>query len=198
MTLESYGQSAFELNHISTLNHLEIYDTLFYSQTDFSFIDNLDLWNYKLDTSFIGHDSDSIKAKGQLIFWRTEPIDDGISKDIYGQLWTPYITFDIYSLSDSIYCLNKSLRTRIVSSCVAPDVGGDLIEIGNFLLLNHAVCLSCQRYDTKKDYCRPVLKVVFSKLDNNKIITIESLVEQFIISKGELQKREERKVFTNE
>ena len=155
-----------------------------YSKTDFSNIDTFQLWNYLLDTTYKGRETDSIKPSGQLIFYRTSSIDDGISKKIYGRLWTPVISFDIFSVADTSYCFERSARTRIYSSCVPSDVGGDIIIIGKYLFLNHSVCVRCERHDTKVDYCRPVINYVFSKIDKNKITTIQSLVHQFIIAEG--------------
>jgi len=191
-----FGQSqpsfVFDTANAKSLNNM------YYSKTDFSFVDTLDLWNYELDTTYKGKQSDSVKPIGKLIFWRIRPIDDGISKRLYNQLWTPFITFDVFNISDTNYCYEESKRTRYFSSCVPPDVGGDLIKIDKFIFLNHSVCLGCQRHDTKVDYCRPLINYVFSKLDKTGITTIQSLVNRFRISAGQLQKAETRKVFSTE
>jgi hypothetical protein len=197
ISIDSFGQNKTESSFNSSLCQSNSYDLKHYPKTDFSFIDSIELWNYQLDTTSIEDEKDSIKSIGQLIFWRTKPIDDGISKRLYRQFWTPYITFDLYKLADSVFCYKKSIRTKIFSSCVAPDVGGDIIKIGCYILLNHDVCLSCQRHDTKKDYCRPVLKIVFSKIDKNRITTLESFINQIALSKGQLKKREKRTLIPN-
>ncbi len=197
ITIDSFGQNKIESFSDSTLGQSDFYDEKYYPNTDFSFIDSIKLWNYQLDPIFRGDEKDSIKSIGRLIFWRTKPINDGISKKLYGQYWTPYITFDIYKLTDSVFCYKKSIRTKIFSSCIAPDVGGDIIKIGSYILLNHDVCLSCQRHDTKKDYCRPVLKIAFSKIDKNGLTSVESLMNQIILSKGQLKKGEKRTLITD-
>ena len=145
---QTQSQIVFETTIIST----EVNNKKYYSKTDFSIIDTLNLWSYKLDTTFKGKENDSIKPIGMITFWRTKPIDDSISKSIYHQLWTPYITFAIFNLSDTNYCFQKSTRTRYFSSCVPPQVGGDIIIVNKFVFINGNVCLSCQRYDTKIDY----------------------------------------------
>lgn len=192
------GQVKSQIIFDTTINPTEINNKKYYSKTDFSSIDTLSLWSYKLDTIFNGKDGDSVKPIGMLTFWRTKPIDDSISKSIYHQLWTPYITFAIFNLSDTNYCFKKSTRTRHFSSCVPPQVGGDIIIVDKFIFLNGNFCLSCQRYDTKIDYCRPVINYVFSKLDRSKITTIQSLANQFIITAGQLPTGEKRKVISNE
>ena len=192
------GQSTNQFVFDTTINPLQVNNQKYYSKTDFSIADTLSLWNYKIDTTYRGKENDSIKPIGLLIFWRTRPIDDSISKNLYNQLWTPYITFDIFNLSDTNYCFEKSTRTRFFSSCVPPQVGGDIIKVDKFVFLNRNVCLSCQRYDTKVDYCRPVINYVFLKIDRNKITTIESLTNQFVISAGQLPTGEKRKVNSRE
>lgn len=190
-SINSFGQSfVFD----TTIKRPPINSARYYAKTDFSHVDTIQLWNYLLDTTYHGKDTDTIKPIGQLLFWRTKAIDDSISKYIYNQLWTPYIAFDIFNISDTNYCYDRSTRTRYFSSCVAPDVGGDIIIIDKYLFLNHSVCLSCGRYDTKVDYCRPVINYLFSNIDKTKITTIQSLVQQFVISKGQLPKRVKRKM----
>jgi hypothetical protein len=193
-----FGQIQPKLVFHTAINPTEVNNKKYYSKTDFSIVDTLSLWNYKLDTTYKGKENDSIKQFGVLIFWRIKPIDDSISKHIYNQLWTPFIMFDIYNVTDTNYCFQKSTRTRHFSSCVPPQVGGDIIIVDKFVLLNRNVCLSCQRYDTKIDYCRPVINYVFSKIDRSKITTIESLTDQFIITQGQLPRGEKREVISNE
>lgn len=188
-TTAAYGQSQqyFVFDTISTQQQLS--KSRYYSKTNFSFIDTLSLWNYQLDTTYNGNKDDSVRPIGQLIFWRTKPIDDGISQRLYNQLWTPYIAFDIFNIGDFAYCNAISNKTRYLSSCVPPEVGGDLMIFDKFVFLNRNVCLECQRHDTKVDYCRPVINYIFSKLDRTKMITIHSLVNQFVIVKGQLPKK---------
>ncbi len=187
--LNSFGQGfVFD----TTIKRPPINSAAYYSKTNLLLIDTLQLWNYSLDTTYHGKQTDTIKPVGQLIFWRTRSIDDSISKFVYDQLWTPFITFDIFPITDTNYCYDNSTRTRIESSCDAPNVGGDIIIIEKYLFLNHSVCLSCRRYDTKVDYCRPIVNYVFSNINRSKITTIQSLVQQFQITKGQLPKREKR------
>ena len=180
----SFGQSfVFDNNHNS--GHLDKND-YYYSKTDFSIVDTLKLWNYQLDTHVTTRKEDSIKTIGQLHFWRITPIDDSISKIVYNRLWTPHITFDIYSIKDTTHCYQISSRTRFFSSCVPPDVGGDIIITDKYVFVSRGVCLNCTRYDTKIDYCRPVINYLFTHLDRTKITTIQSLVRQFTIEEGKL------------
>jgi hypothetical protein len=150
----------------------------------FSLIDTLQLWCYSIDTNYRGSEFDPIKPIGQILFWRIKPIDDSISKGVYNKLWTPYITFDIYTIADTNYCFNLSSKTKFFSSCIDPNVGGDVIIVDKFVFLNHSVCLRCCRYDTGIDYCRPIVNYIFSQIDKTKVTTIQSLVEQFVISES--------------
>ncbi len=175
-----FGQS-FVFDTTQNFGQLKNY---YYSKTDFSFIDTLELWNYMLDTNRAESKEDSIKTVGHLNFRRIKPVDDSISKLIYGGLWIPNITFDIYAIADTNFCYQKSSKTRFFSSCVPPNVGGDIIITDKYVFLSRGVCLNCERYDTKIDYCRPVINYIFSHLDNTKITTIQSLVIQFTIDEG--------------
>lgn len=186
----SFGQNiVFD----TSVKQSSLYSNRYYSKTDFNLVDTVALWNYILDTTYHGKKTDSIKAIGRLIFWRTKPFYDSINIKLYDQPWTPYITFDIFLNTDSSYCYKISESTHLFSSCVPPDVGGDIIIIGKFLFLNHSVCLSCQRYDTKVDYCRPIVNYVFSKVDRTKITTLQSLIDQFVIARGRLPERKKEK-----
>jgi len=158
----------------------------YYYKTDFQKVDSIHLWNFRIDTSIVIHKSDSIHSIGKIYFWRTKSIDDGISKSIYNKLWTPQISFDIYKLSGKIHCEEVSNHIRYFSSCTPPNVGGDLLSIGNYILLNRDVCLSCERYDTEVDYCRPLLNKLFGNIDDEKIISLKSLESeiQFFLKKA--------------
>jgi hypothetical protein len=156
----------------------------YYSKTDFTKIDTVNLWNYELDTSYKGRTSDTLKSLGQIRFWRTVPIDDKISHGIYGRYWTPHILFEVYFLKDSASCYQQSNRTRFLSSCVPPDVGGDIIKFGSLVFISRGVCLSCQRHDTKVDYCRPLINYIFSQIDPRNATSLTALVEQLNIREG--------------
>jgi hypothetical protein len=183
----AFGQTQSKLV-LDTANNNEHYNNQkFYYNPDSSFVDLLNLWNYKLDTAYKGRKRDSLKALGGLIFWRTKPVDDKISKGPNSQPWTPHFTFEIYNLADSDFCYKKSNHVRLYSSCVPPNVGGDMIIIDKFIFINSSVCVSCARYDTKVDYCRPVIRYIFSKIDKTKITTLESLIQQFVIKEGNLE-----------
>jgi len=156
----------------------------YYSATDFNFIDTLERWNYDLYLSYRGKEKDSIKPIGKIIFFRTNALSDKLSRKVYGREWTPVISFDIYNISDSAICSEISRWTRIYSSCVPPDVGGDLLTIGKYIFLNRMVCLACKKYDTNVDYCRPIINYIFSKIDVNRISTISDLVDQLPIKKS--------------
>jgi hypothetical protein len=160
----------------------------YYSATDFSNIDSIELWNYKLNDNYHGEKEDSIRPVGEIFFWRTNSIDDKISQQVYGHFWTARIEFDIFALKDSSYCYFRADRTRFYSSCVPPQVGGDIIKIGNFIFVSRGVCMSCHRYDTNVDYCRPVINYIFSKVDETKVNSLKDLVSQFIIKQGKIKK----------
>jgi len=147
----------------------------YYSKTDFTEIDTLEFWKFNIDRSSELTKNDSINPIGTVRFWRTVSIDDSISIKVYDKLWTPNISYSIYNVKDSIYCKKVSERVRFFSSCVPPDVGGDYIVLGEFILLNTSVCLQCGRYYTGLDYCRPILNSIIKQIDIEKIKSIDSI-----------------------
>ena len=186
ITVSLFGQTSPLLFFDTTNNNRQFNNNKYYSKTDFSIVDTLSLWNFKLDSTFKVREMYFLKPFAQIIFWRTKPVYDRK----YKESWTPYIAFEIYNSNDSTYCYDKSNRSRFLSSCVPPNVGGDIIFIDKFIFINSDVCLNCERDDTKVDYCRPVINYVFSKVDKTKITTLESILKQFIIKEGKLQPNE--------
>ncbi|OAD92574.1 hypothetical protein A7A78_01315 [Aequorivita soesokkakensis] len=126
--------------------------------------DSLKFWTYSIDYEF-EKPNDSIKPVAKIKFWRTESINDKKSQKIYGKPWTPSIDFEIYNINDLEFCKESSYLTKVRSSCVKPNVGGDLIIIQNYVLVNKSVCLNCIRYDNGIDYCRPTLDKILSELN---------------------------------
>lgn len=176
----------------TTTKHPAITGARYYSKTDFSEVDTLQLWNYFLDTTYHGRKTDSIKPMARVIFWRTKAIDDSISQNVYDHAWTPYIVFGVFGIGDTGLCYRQSAQIRYYSNCLPPEVGGDMIIVGKYVFLNFSSCLNCQRYDTGVDYCRPVLNYVFSHLDRTKITSLQSLVQQFSIAEGTLPKEDKK------
>ncbi len=157
-----------------------------YSKTDFSKIDSPSCWFYVLMDKNLSY-VDSIKPVGQLIFQRTHEINDSISFRLYKRGFLPVYTFQIFDIKDSAYCFSKSRLVRTFSSCVSPDVGGDIIILGKFIFLNDNVCVGCKRYVDGLDYCRPLINKLFLGVDKTKANTPEEIVKQFPI-KGQVMK----------
>ncbi len=126
--------------------------------------DSLKYWTYSIDYEF-KRPNDSIKPVGQIKFWRTKSIDDKKSQEIYGKPWTPSIDFDIYNITDLTFCVQAQININTASSCLPPNVGGDLFIIRNYVLINRWVCVNCIRYDNGIDYCRPTLNKILSELE---------------------------------
>ena len=166
----------------------KIYDKpdYYYSKTDFSFVDTLANWSYKLTQYSKGVSNDTIiKPISQITFFRTKALFDSTSRRSKGIDWTPRIDFEIYSIMDSVKCFKVSESVRYFSSCVPPAVGGDIFIIGKFIFLNNNVCLNCDKYDNGIDYCRPTLKKIFSKVRLDKVSSLQEIVEQFDIKQGD-------------
>jgi hypothetical protein len=163
----------------------KIYDPndLSYSKTDFTIVDSLKYWHYQLSFSVDNESKDSTKPIGRISFWRTKPFTSP-SQEVSENRWRPFIEFEIYALKDSIYCKKKSIQARIYSSCIAPQVGGDLFIISNYIFLNTQGCVNCLRESTNIDACRPTLNYLFTWVNPSHVKTIEDITKQFPISKG--------------
>jgi hypothetical protein len=156
----------------------------YYDKTDFSIIDTVDLWAYRFEGACKEKLSDSVQALGRLSFFREKTVYDSARSRSEGRLWNPVIEYTIYKLSDSAYCMQRSTHIRLISNCLPPSVGGDYFILGGYIFLNENVCLSCINYATGIDYCRPVVNYVISKVNRNKVATLEEIFNQFQIHKG--------------
>jgi len=167
-------------------NNIVFYARDNYSKTDFSKIDSLSSWFYVLTVNEPSNE-EGIHPLGQLMFQRTTTVHDSITEKVYGGGFLPNISFQVYKIKDSAYCFEKSLLIKKAASCVAPDVGGDIIIFGNFIFLNLSICLQCKRFDNAIDYCRPVINQLFLSVDKRRAISLEQIVRQFPIE-GQIMK----------
>lgn len=147
-------------------------------------VDTLSLWNYHIEKPAKGKGQKD-KSVGRITFWRAKPIDDSVHMALHQESWTPQISFSIFALSDSAFCSEQSRKFKMSSSCVGPDVGGDMHRVGNFILLNRDICLSCVAYVSKRDYCRPVIKKLLDNIDKPKVKTLSDLEAQVGVKKGD-------------
>jgi hypothetical protein len=148
--------------------------------TDFRIIDTLSLWTYRLDSPYVTRFQDSVKPVGYIRFWRIKSIPN--TPKFYDQARGPAIDFEIFNLKDSAFCYERSRRTIIFSSCVPPNVGGDVFVIGKFIFLNRSVCVNCGSYGTPTiDYCRPIINLIFSRFTGNDISTLADIARQLPI-----------------
>ena len=139
----------FSIITISLLTSISIYGQRtelynpkneFYKKTNFNVIDTVDKWVFNIDTSYKGQHSDSVKPIGAITFIRASPLFDEKYYKANNKLWSPYFSFEIFLLRDSVFCFSDSKKNRMVSSCLPPFTGGDILLIGNFILLNRRVC----------------------------------------------------------
>jgi hypothetical protein len=175
ITATSFGQHlAYKVHATSDFHSLG---------TDLRNIDTLSLWNYRLDSPYVTRFQDSVKPIGFISFWRTKPISN--DPILYDQPQVPSINFEIFDIRDSSFCYQSSRLTKFFSSCVPPNVGGDVFVIGKFIFLNRSVCVSCGSYGTPNiDYCRPTINFIFSRFTENDISTLADIVRQLPIKSG--------------
>jgi hypothetical protein len=146
-------------------------------------VDTLSLWNYRLDSPYVTRFQDSVKPIAYISFWRTKPISN--DPKLSDQAHVPSIDFEIFDIGDSSFCYQTSLHTRIYSSCLPPNVGGDIFVVGKFIFLNRRVCVGCGSSTTPNiDYCRPIIKFILSRLTENDISTLANIVRQLHIKSG--------------
>jgi hypothetical protein len=151
--------------------------------TDLKNIDTLGLWNYRLDSPYVARFQDSVKAIGYISFWRTKPISN--DPKLYDPARVPAIDFEIFDIRDSSFCYQSSHNAIISSSCVPPNVGGDVFVIGRFIFLNRGVCVKCGSNDTPNvDHCRPTIDFILKTLASSDISTFADIVRQLPIKSG--------------
>jgi hypothetical protein len=142
----------------------------YYSATNFAKPDSLNAWFYVLVDKNLSY-PDAVKPIGQLIFQRGTMVKGR----------TTNFTFQVFNIKDSAYCFKKSQQVRTLSSCVPPNVAGDIIIVNQFIFLNTDVCLQCRIDEKGPDYCRPLINKVFASVDKSKVHSLNDLVKQFPI-----------------
>ena len=159
-----------------------VYDTTdkYYAGIDFTFKDNLSYWTYDFRSRKPTKKDQSI---GHITLWRTEKWDDNKDKEFHVS-WNPGISFDIFNLKDSAKALELSRTMRSLTVCKIPQVGGDLFVLGNFVFVNSEPCVSCYRKLTNKEYCRPMINLLFSGIDISKISRLKDLINQLPIKEN--------------
>jgi hypothetical protein len=93
-----------------------------------------------------------------------------------------FVSFNVYPIADSLRCRAKSRLTRSVSSCSYPNVGGDLYRLGDYILLNESVCISCK--DKKVADCRSMISEILSSIKTMRYLSIDELLNRLPIKHG--------------
>ena len=85
----------------------------------------------------------------------------------------PAMSFDIYRIEDSSFCLEKAKMIKLTSSCTTPNIGGDIIMVGHYIFLNSSVCVNCG-LTSGVDFCRSNIAALLSYLskDRNDDVTL--------------------------
>jgi hypothetical protein len=122
---------------------------------------------------------DSIRKIGKIIFWRSSPVFDSVSK----QYWKPDISFDIFPAADSLHCINLSGRIKSLSSCDSINSGGNAYLIGHFILLSTSSCVNCSSADNK-DYCTTIVRRILQSVTHTDSYNWNRILKQFIIEKA--------------
>lgn len=130
-------------------------------------------WQYQIDYDY-ENANDSIQPIGKVVFQSTKPIPDQKRESIYGRKWFPSITFEIHPLSNKAYCEKSSFQVQLHSSCLPPNMGGDVIVVQDYIFHNRNVCVDCVLTEGQIDYCRPVVQEVLSNLN---LTGVKSLAE---------------------
>lgn len=134
-------------------------------------------WKYQFKKS--NNTSDSVKKIGEIIFWRSEAIYDSASK----QYWKPDISFDIYPASALAYAKSLSDKIKLSSACDTINMGGDILKLGNFILLSSSPCVNCAS-PSNFDYCRNIMKRILSSVRDKETKNWNKILKQLIIRKG--------------
>ncbi len=139
------------------------------------FLDSISNWSYLFDKTYKGFRNDSIRAMGLVTFQRVKPPKEGIISET-GKVFIPSMDFEIFHLTDSAFATRKSTFTKVISSCMPPNVGGDLFIVGKFIFVNRDVCVNCRQYPDTIDYCRPMIRKILAGANQDKALTLEEIL----------------------
>lgn len=167
------------LTSCCAIGQQSIYDTTdkHYRGINFGFTDDLGYWTFKFEKNRATKKNPSI---GHIAFWRKQGFDDHTNKEFHSA-WSPGISFEIFSLKDSLKALEVSKNMRSVALCETPQIGGDWFVIGNFIFVNGESCVLCYRKLNETEYCRPTINNIFSMLKVSKETSIKEIINQLPI-----------------
>jgi hypothetical protein len=133
-------------------------------------------WTYHFEPMTDTTDKRKVLPMATITFRRRQPVPaTGAEK-----AWYPIMRFEIYTEADSAYCHNYGNSVNLLSSCVAPNAGGDCIKIGHFILVNPDVCLTCAGQNGT-DYCRASIGYFLRRITRRQTKDIYELIEQLPI-----------------
>jgi hypothetical protein len=136
-------------------------------------------WKYQYIKADAASSDDSVKKMGQLIFWRSKAIYDPVAKTN----WKPSIRYDVYSSADAAYAQRLADNIKQASSCDSINKGGDLLAVGQFILVSSSACVSCAS-SANIDYCRNIIKQVIASVPDQETASWNGILKQFIIQKA--------------
>jgi hypothetical protein len=93
-----------------------------------------------------------------------------------------FVSFNVYPIADSSICRAKSRQTRYISSCSYPNVGGDLYQVGDYMLLNESVCINCQ--SKRVANCRNAITEILLPIMVMRYFSIDELLKRLPIKHG--------------
>jgi hypothetical protein len=133
-------------------------------------------WKYHFEVMSDTTDKRTILPIATITFRRTQPVPaTGTDK-----AWYPAMRFEIYTENDSVYCRRYGDGIHLLSSCIAPNAGGDRLSIGHFIFVNPDVCVNCAG-QSGIDYCRSSILYFFKRITKRQTKNIYDLIEQLPI-----------------
>lgn len=136
-------------------------------------------WKYQYVQTQIDEVGDSVNKVGQIIFWRSKAVYDYVAK----KYWKPYITYDVYFVSDSIYVSSLAYKTKSLASCDSINRGGDVLFLGHFIMVNPSVCVHCSS-SSNVDHCRNIIRRILEAVSDKDADDWNAILKQFIIDKA--------------
>jgi hypothetical protein len=145
-------------------------------------LDSLKLWNYDI----LNNDKEDSNLICKIVFFRNTPIKDQLFEKVYKTGLKPTMIFNVYPISMVDSVKKMSRLTRVTSSCLPPNVGGDYYVLKNFVLLNYSSCTLCSSSSTseKIDFCRGNVDKIVSKVKDKEYNNFVQLCNDLPIEKG--------------
>lgn len=133
-------------------------------------------WRYMFDPTPDTLRESKVASLGHVSFIRKDSIPSELHQRLYHRGWRPGMSFHVFPITAYSDCSTEQRRVIHLSSCLEPNVGGDLFIVGQFVLFNRSVCLGCE-WEDGIDRCRGPISEIVKVMEQRAPVTVDELVK---------------------